>query len=117
ALWDRRTRAVAANDGHDAFGEQLLSGLRALLRVARVVFSHGLQHAAVDAAGRVDVVDRELAGVANGRARVRIRSGKGTCDSALNHPPPCRVVAAAAAASTYKQHSPGGQADTEESPF
>ncbi len=80
ALGDRRPRAVAADDGDDALVEQLLSRLHAGLGITSVVFRNGHQLPAVDAAGRVDVVDGELPRVPDGTSRVRIRSREGPGD-------------------------------------
>src|SRR5206468_7513872 len=96
ALRDRRAGAVATDDRDDLLGQQLLCCLDALLGVARVVGIERLELAAVDAPRGVDVSDRELAGIPDRDAGVRVRTCERTRDSDVDRTCLAGVVAAAA---------------------
>ncbi len=114
AFRNRCAGAVAADDGDDAKGQQLLRRLRALLGVASVVLSDRLEHAAVDAACRVDVLDRQLACVADRGSRVGIRPCEGAGDPDFDH-----AAAGRAGTATCPDDQQGErrQAGNQESPF
>src|SRR5438034_2607617 len=116
ALRDGCAGAVAADDRDDLLGQQLLRGLDALLCVACVVGVSRLELAAVDAACRVDVRDRELTGIPDRDAGVGVSTGERTRDSDLDRTSFTGVVAAAAACSD-QQRAAGCQAGRHESPF
>ena len=116
ALRDRCTGAIAAHDRDDLLGQQLLGGLDTLLRVACVVGVKRLELPAVDAPCGVNVRDRELAGIPDRDAGVRVRTGEGTRDSDIDRTSVAGVVAAATAGCD-QQRAAGGQAGRHESPF
>src|SRR3712207_8654134 len=76
---DRNTRVEVADDHLHAFGRELVGHRHALLRIGHVVADDHLKLLAVDAAGRVDVLDRLLDAVLELRAEsgVRARDGAG----------------------------------------